>query len=340
MFASNAKISLQPIPNDLNASFTSEGTEHSYDSDSSTSHIYNELLFITQQQNAAAQQSSTATAPLPIQQANIHASNGIIYGFRTRHLSCIEEGDSDSLHSSSIPKPYDMMKDADETFKKIINDEKNHHAALKTWNETGENQEDDIFMIDESQMNDEQYMQQLSEAQAEQCWLDAAHTAPPLPQGMPPDIMTTSCYGALNNSFGSETSGPPGYMETSTPIKMKLLSDAEKRCEAIYATPDKRREANRSFDSSCASQASSIYGGLEQAYSMTTSLDLKCMSGSTFGTLRSGMDLSITSNEGVSKMEWPINANGTLVNGTIINAVDDLNEEIASKCISAAENGK
>lgn len=365
--------------NDLNASFTSEGTDISYDSDS-TFHIYNELNYpaplpqqqqqqqLLQQQQLGKQQVTNSQS-IPIQNNGSNPTTGIIYGFRTRHLSCIEENDSDSLHSSSLPKPaFEMIKDVDEKFKKLVAEDPN--SSITSWPDQGEDEVDHIAMIDESRAFDMDYLDELSASQmvanksqedeedeeedeqyegniCEALWQstvsEPVHRSNFIggrPPGIMPDIMTTSCYGALNTSFGSETSGPPAYMDQqSTPRKPKKTTNYAGKQEPIYATPDKRRECNRSFDSSCPSQSSSLYGG-----SMTSSLDLRCMSASgvyganNVNAMRTNgvnpMEISGISVDG-SKSDW--NSSG---GAGVISPTDDISEEMTVKCLSAAENGK
>ncbi|XP_065360918.1 protein TANC2 isoform X2 [Calliphora vicina] len=345
----------QHIYNDLNTSFTSEGTDISYDSDS-TFHIYNELQYPLQQ---PPQPSNTPAINIQTNNNNNATSNpttGIIYGFRTRHLSCIEENDSDSLHSSSVPKPaFEMIQDVDEKFKKLVSEDVN--TSITSWQDAGEDEVDHMAMIDESRMYDMEYLDELSASQvvpkdieeeeqfgvnvSDVLWQstvsEPAHRSR-FNGGRPniPDIMTTSCYGALNSSFGSEMSGPPAYVEQSTPTKQR----SQNKPEPVYATPDKRRECNRSFDSSCPSQSSSMYGG-----SMTSSLDLKCMSASGYGANNFGltrnsnnnpMEISSISMDN-SKSEWNSTGDSGAVLG-VISPTEDMSDETAMQCITAAEN--
>lgn len=344
----------QPVYNDLNASFTSEGTDVSYDSDS-TFHIFNELQYTLQKQQQLQQQQSSNSAAINIQNPTTNGHNtGIIYGFRTRHLSCIEENDSDSLHSSSIPKQaFEMIQDVDEKFKKLVSEEVN--TSSTSWLDTGEDEVDHIIMIDESRLYDTDYFDELSASQfaskdmetdeqfvvngSEELWQSTVsepvyRTRFNGGRTNIPDIMTTSCYGALNSSFGSETSGPTVYSEQSTPTK------AQSQCnkpEPIYATPEKRRDCNRSFDSSCPSQSSSLYGG-----SMTSSLDLKCMSPPALSLTRSStnnpLEVSNISMDNL-KSEWNSTGDSSTAFGNISSA-EDMTDELAVKCITAAENGK
>ncbi|XP_073839218.1 zinc-RING finger and ankyrin repeat domain-containing protein rolling pebbles isoform X1 [Musca autumnalis] len=377
--------------NDLNTSFTSEFSDISYDSDS-TFHIYNELNYPTpQQQQQPIYQAAATTNSQPINiQNNATPSTGIIYGFRTRHLSCIEENDSDSLHSSSIPKPaFEMIKDVDEKFKKLVHENPDNSFSSWTAPDQGEDEVDHIAMIDESRVFDLDYLDELSASQvvanksqeeddeevdqddqdeeeeeeefgvnvSEALWQstvsEPVHRTGFIgnrPPGIMPDIMTTSCYGALNTSFGSEMSGPPAYMETqSTPRKKpKSTTGTPTKQEPIYATPDKRRECNRSFDSSCPSQSSSVYGG-----SMNSSLDMRCMSASGIyvgnqqlimprqGHQHNGqnpMEMSGISLDG-SKSEWN-NSGGAIGENScgVISPTEDMSEEMQVKCLNAAEN--
>lgn len=341
--------------NDLNTSFTSDGTDISYDSDS-TFHIYNELQDHLQQNQI---QSNTSSINI---QTNNNATpkptTGIIYGFRTRHLSCIEENDSDSLHSSSVPKPaFEMIQDVDEKFKKLVSEEVN--TSLTSWPDNGEDEVDHMVMIDESRMYDMDYLDELSVSQVvtrdleeeEQFGVNVSEVLWQSTVSEPahrsrfsggrsniPDIMTTSCYGALNSSFGSEMSGPPAYTEQTTPPKQR----ARNKPEPIYATPEKRRECNRSFDSSCPSQSSSLC-----CDSMNSSLDLKCMSASGYGANNFGLtrysannplDISSISMDN-SKSDWNSTGDSGAVFG-VISPAEDVSDETAMQCITAAENGK
>ncbi|KAM8708947.1 hypothetical protein ACLKA7_015851 [Drosophila subpalustris] len=283
--------------------------------------------------------TTSPTPPLPIQPP---PNNGIVYGFRTRHLSCIEENDSDSLHGSSVPRgAYDLMQQADETFKKL-------NAELESENEEdGEEDDDDdddhpdtMPMIDESRLGDADYLDELVAVEQRQqpeedFWQPSFNRN---------DIMMTSCYGTLNSSFG----------EPVTPRKAP---------EPLYATPEKRRESNRSFDSTCNSQASSLYGG-----SMNSSLDLKYMMSVSLGagngaggggggggncngggigatsTLRGAsvppLDLSLISCDGVSALDWSSASVTCVLDSGDGNPAEELNGEMAAKCLSAAESGK
>lgn len=359
----------QPIYNDLNASFTSEDTDVSYDSDS-TFHIHNEMQYNLQKQQ---QQSSTSVA-INIQNPISIGHTGVMYGFRTRHLSCIEENDSDSLHSSSIPKQaFEMIQDVDEKFKKLVSEEVN--TSTSSWLDTGEDEVDHIIMIDESRIYDTDYFDELSASQfsskdvetdeqfgvnvSEELWQSTV--SEPVyrcrfngDRQNIPDIMTTSCYGALNSSFGSEVCGPPAYLEQSTPTK----TQSQHKPEPIYATPEKRRDCNRSFDSSCPSQSSSLFGG-----SMTSSFDLKCMSPSnniaptnslprssatnpmesSYISMDNSKSLSLPRSSGTNTMETMNNSNSVWCSTGENNMAfghEDMTDELAVKCITAAENGK
>jgi len=290
---------------------------------------------------------TTATPPLPIQPP---PNNGIVYGFRTRHLSCIEENDSDSLHGSSVPRgAYEAMQQADETFKKL-------NAELESENEDDDDDDDDggddedeqpdtMPMIDESRLGDADYLDELVAVEQrqqpeEEFWQPSFNRN---------DIMMTSCYGTLNSSFG----------EPVTPRKAQTQA-----LEPLYATPEKRREINRSFDSTCNSQTSSIYGG-----SMNSSLDLKCMMSVSLGAANAGlggggggcgnsigggisatstirgasvppMDLSLISSDGVSALDWSSASVTCVLDSGDGNPAEELNGEMAAKCLSAAESGK
>ncbi|ALC44312.1 Cht9 [Drosophila busckii] len=262
------------------------------------------------------------TPPLPIQPPpNINAS-GTVYGFRTRLLSCIEENDTDSVYGSSMPRAYELMQQADETFQKLNVEEEQQDELSDE-----ELEADNIAMIDESRLYEVDYLDELvaeeqqsttelvdsGNVEEEDCWQPSFNRN---------DIMNTSCYGTLNNSFGSEALTP------------------KKAPEPIYATPEKRRESNRSFDSTCtASQSSSIYGG-----SMNSSLDhmMSVSASAATSTLRGNsvppMDLSLVSADAISALYWsPDSVTCVLDNGDA-NAAEELNEEMAAKCLSAAES--
>lgn len=320
------------------------------------------------------------TPPLPIQPPP--SANGIVYGFRTRHLSCIEENDSDSQHGSSMPRgAYDLMQQADETFRKLSlaveaadedddDDDDNDDDADDDDDEhddiDGHDELDTIPMIDESRLCDADYLDELiatestladsgNVEEAEELWQPSFNRN---------DIMMTSCYGTLNSSFGSDMTtasmaAPAVYGEQlqATPKKAP-----EK--EPLYATPEKRRENNRSFDSTCASQSSSIYGG-----SMNSSLDLKYMMSVSLGgggtggvgtafnagnlgnggisatsTLRGAsvppLDLSLMSSDGISTLDWGSASVTCVLDKGEGNPAEELNEEMAAKCLSAAESGE
>ncbi|XP_033160769.1 protein TANC2 isoform X4 [Drosophila mauritiana] len=295
-------------------------------------------------------QSELQTPPLPINPPPKVMANGIVYGFRTRHLSCIEENDSDSLHGSSIPHAYDMMQQADETFQKLNANEEQDESG----SEDGglENMDDTIAMIDESRLLEADYLDELvAEEQLQEQDEDEEESSDLVDSGnveedfwQPSfnrnDIMMTSVYGALNGSLTSEVSSTatPGYSECATP---------RKEAEPVYATPEKRRASNRSFDSTCASLTSSLYGG-----SMNSSLDLKysslgggdLVSGGISGTstLRGTsvppMDLSMMSSDGVSALEWGSASVSCVLDSGDGNPAEELNEEMAAKCLSAAES--
>ncbi|XP_064545202.1 protein TANC2 isoform X2 [Drosophila montana] len=301
-----------------------------------------------QLQSMDVEQLELETPPLPIQPPpNINAS-GIVYGFRTRHLSCIEENDSDSLHGSSIPRAYDLMQQADETFQKLSAG--HGYAAEEEEDEEGEDEEaeeetddddalDTIAMIDESRLCDADYLDELIAVEQTQTELaDSGNVEEEdfwQPNFNRNDIMMTSCYGTLNSSFGSDMSA--------------VATTPKKAPEPLYATPEKRRENNRSFDSTCASQTSSIYGG-----SMNSSLDLKymmsvslCAAGANGGingtsTLRGAsvppMDLSLMSSDGVSALDWSSASVTCVLDTGDGNPAEELDEQTAAKCISAAES--
>jgi len=209
-------------------------------------------------------QTELQTPPLPINPPPKVMANGIVYGFRTRHLSCIEENDSDSLHGSSIPHAYDMMQQADETFQKLNANEEQDESGSEE--EGMENLDDTIAMIDESRLLEADYLdelvaeEQLQEQDEEEESSDLVDSGNVEEDFWQPsfnrnDIMMTSVYGTLNSSLTSEVSSNsalPGYSECVTP---------RKEAEPVYATPEKRRASNRSFDSTCASLTSSLYGG-------------------------------------------------------------------------------
>ncbi|XP_032587700.1 protein TANC2 isoform X3 [Drosophila mojavensis] len=279
------------------------------------------------------------TPPLPIHPPPNIPVSGIVYGFRTRHLSCIEENDSDSLHGSSIPRAYDLMQQADETFQKL-NAGKNYATEEEEEDEEGDDDEDEVHtdeeedvpdtiaMIDESRLCDADYLDELiAEEQHEAANAELADSGNAEEDFWQPrfnrnDIMMTSCYGTLNSSFGSEMSTP-----AATPKKAP---------EPLYATPEKRRKNNRSFDSTCASQTSSIYGG-----SMNSSLELNYIMSSA-STLRGAsvppMDLSLLSNDGISALDWGSASVTCVLDTGHGNPAEELDEETAAKCLSAAES--
>ncbi|XP_016997074.2 protein TANC2 isoform X2 [Drosophila takahashii] len=294
-------------------------------------------------------QSELQTPPLPINPPPKLLANGIVYGFRTRHLSCIEENDSDSLHGSSIPHAYDMMQQADETFQKLNANEEQDESGSEE--EGLENLDDTIAMIDESRLLEADYLdelvaeEQLQEQDEEEESSDLVDSGNVEEDFWQPsfnrnDIMMTSVYGALNGSLTSEVSSNamPGYSDCATP---------RKETEAVYATPEKRRASNRSFDSTCASLTSSLYGG-----SMNSSLDLKyaTLGGGDLGsggisgtsTLRGTsvppMDISMMSSDGVSALDWGSASVSCVLDSGEGNPAEELNEEMAAKCLSAAES--
>ncbi|XP_034104179.1 protein TANC2 isoform X6 [Drosophila albomicans] len=268
------------------------------------------------------------TPPLPMQPP---PNNGIVYGFRTRHLSCIEENDSDSLHGSSVPRgAYDLMQQADETFKKLNAEQQraNEDDEEDTDDDDDDGEDDDdedddedeqLAMIDESRLGDADYLDELVAVEQPPFWSANFNRN---------DIMMTSCYGTLNSSFGSELS-------TSVQVTPKKVP------EPLYATPEKRRECNRSFDSTCNSQTSSIYGG-----SMNSSLDLKYMmsisAGGATSTLRGAsvppMDISLVSSDGVSALDWSEASVTCVLDTGGGNPAEELNEQMAAKCLTAAES--
>ncbi|KAH8264924.1 hypothetical protein KR038_008016 [Drosophila bunnanda] len=288
------------------------------------------------------------TPPLPINPPPKVMANGIVYGFRTRHLSCIEENDSDSLHGSSIPHAYDMMQQADETFQKLNANEEVDESGSE---EDGlENLDDTIAMIDESRLLEADYLDELvAEEQLQQQQeegssdlVDSGNVEEDFwqPSFNRNDIMMTSVYGTLNGSMTSEVSStaPPGYFECATP---------KKEAEPVYATPEKRRASNRSFDSTCASITSSMYGG-----SMSSSLDLKYsslgggdsgsggISGTSTlrGTSVPPMDISMMSSDGVSALDWGSASVSCVLDSGDGSPAEELNEEMAAKCLIAAES--
>ncbi|SPP76634.1 protein TANC2 isoform X3 [Drosophila guanche] len=309
------------------------------------------------------EQIDLPTPPLPINPPTKLLANGIIYGFRTRHLSCIEENDSDSLAGSSIPHAYDMMQQADETFQKLNatagqSCEEEDEGEGQSGSEDEEaNLDDTIAMIDESRLCDADYLDELVADEQQQQQLEESSDL--VDSGNVEedywqhsfnrnDIMMTSVYGTLNGSIASEissTAPPPAYTEMSTPKKER------EQPEPVYATPEKRRASNRSFDSTCASLTSSIYGG-----SMNSSLDLKYSSlvvsasggGDSGGisatsTLRGTsvppMDISMMSSDGVSALDWSsVSAScGVLDTDYAAHPEEELDEEASAKCLSAAE---
>ncbi|XP_017121631.1 protein TANC2 isoform X2 [Drosophila elegans] len=295
-------------------------------------------------------QEELQTPPLPINPPPKVLANGVVYGFRTRHLSCIEENDSDSLHGSSIPHAYDMMQQADETFQKLNANEEQDEES-ESGEEGLENLDDTIAMIDESRLLEADYLdelvaeEQVHEQEDEEESSDLVDSGNVDEDFWQPsfnrnDIMMTSVYGALNSSLTSEMSStaPPGYSECTTP---------KKETEPVYATPEKRRASNRSFDSTCASLTSSLYGG-----SMNSSLDLKYaslgggdsgsggISGTSTlrGTSVPPMDISMMSSDGVSALDWGSASVSCVLDSGDGNPAEELNEEMAAKCLSAAES--
>ncbi|XP_017071008.1 protein TANC2 isoform X4 [Drosophila eugracilis] len=295
------------------------------------------------------EQLELPTPPLPINPPPKVMANGIVYGFRTRHLSCIEENDSDSLHGSSIPHAYDMMQQADETFQKLNANEEQDESGSEE--EGLENLDDTIAMIDESRLLEADYLDELvaeeqlqepDEDEESSDLVDSGNVEEDFwqPSFNRNDIMMTSVYGTLNGSLTSEVSSTatPGYSECVTP---------RKETEPVYATPEKRRASNRSFDSTCASLTSSLYGG-----SMNSSLDLKYSSlgGGDLGsggisgtsTLRGTsvppMDISMMSSDGVSALDWGSASVSCVLDSGDGNPAEELNEEMAAKCLSAAES--
>ncbi|XP_017100391.2 protein TANC2 isoform X3 [Drosophila bipectinata] len=287
------------------------------------------------------------TPPLPINPPPKVMASGIVYGFRTRHLSCIEENDSDSLHGSSIPHAYDLMQQADETFQKLnTNKEEEDDVDGESGSEDEGNLDDTIAMIDESRLYEADYLDELvAEEQLEEHLEESSELADSgnveedfwQPSFNRNDIMMTSVYGTLNPETSSNA--PPAYAECATP---------RKEAEPVYATPEKRRASNRSFDSTCASMTSSLYGG-----SMNSSLDLKYASlngdlgggGGISGTstLRGNsvppMDISMMSScDGVSALDWGSASVNCVLDSGDGNPAEELTEEMAAKCLSAAES--
>lgn len=294
-----------------------------------------------------ADQTELQTPPLPINPPPKVMASGIVYGFRTRHLSCIEENDSDSLHGSSIPHAYDLMQQADETFQKLnTNKEEEDDVDGESGSEDEGNLDDTIAMIDESRLYEADYLDELvAEEQLEleesSELADSGNVEEDFwqPSFNRNDPMMTSVYGTLNPETSSNA--PPAYAECATP---------RKEPEPVYATPEKRRASNRSFDSTCASMTSSLYGG-----SMNSSLDLKYASlngdlGGSGGisgtsTLRGNsvppMDISMMSScDGVSALDWGSASVNCVLDTGDGNPAEELTEEMAAKCLSAAESGE
>ncbi|XP_044570823.1 protein TANC2 isoform X5 [Drosophila ananassae] len=292
-----------------------------------------------------ADQTELQTPPLPINPPPKVMASGIVYGFRTRHLSCIEENDSDSLHGSSIPHAYDLMQQADETFQKLnTNKEEEDDVDGESGSEDEGNLDDTIAMIDESRLYEADYLDELvAEEQLEleesSELADSGNVEEDFwqPSFNRNDPMMTSVYGTLNPETSSNA--PPAYAECATP---------RKEPEPVYATPEKRRASNRSFDSTCASMTSSLYGG-----SMNSSLDLKYASlngdlGGSGGisgtsTLRGNsvppMDISMMSScDGVSALDWGSASVNCVLDTGDGNPAEELTEEMAAKCLSAAES--
>lgn len=354
---------------DLNSSFTSDIMTQSCESDVSY-HIYNELQYATQQQygqKPIAYQQQQPITPAATTNAIPILQSGIIYGFRTRHLSCIEENDSDSLHSTSVPQTLEMLKDVDECFKQLTTagDNPNHNdgALNSLLIQAVDDDDDGITMIDETRLYDMEYFDELSVSKnetadttldmsytsqnSEEYWQSTTSEPVHLVQRshiyQQPDIMTTSCYGALNTSFDSESSGPPVYMSTSTPTKQKLAKVSTEKVEALYATPEKRREHNRSFDS----QTSSIYGaavggGVPNGYEQQVNGNAAGVPNESIYSFSLNSGVSV--NDMLQQMSLPIeltvmNLNGGNVDDKI-NPAEELSEEMAAKCLTAAQNGE
>nr|XP_036214254.1 protein TANC1 isoform X1 [Bactrocera oleae] len=352
---------------DLNSSFTSDIMTQSCESDVSY-HIYNELQYATQQQYGQKQiayQQQQPITPAATTNAIPILQSGIIYGFRTRHLSCIEENDSDSLHSTSVPQTLEMLKDVDECFKQLTTagDNPNHNdgALNSLLMQAVDDDDDGITMIDETRLYDMEYFDELSVSKnetadttldmsytsqnSEEYWQSTTSEPVHLVQRshiyQQPDIMTTSCYGALNTSFDSESSGPPVYMSTSTPTKQKLAKVSTEKVEALYATPEKRREHNRSFDS----QTSSIYGaavggGVPNGYEQQVNGNAAGVPNESIYSFSLNSGVSV--NDMLQQMSLPIeltvmNLNGGNVDDKI-NPAEELSEEMAAKCLNAAQN--
>ncbi|KAH8373403.1 hypothetical protein KR009_005961, partial [Drosophila setifemur] len=280
------------------------------------------------------------TPPLPISAPPKVMASGIVYGFRTRHLSCIEENDSDSLHGSSVPHAFDIMQQADEAFQMLNTNEEQDESG----SEDGENLDDTIAMIDESRLFESDYLDELVAEEHKEEHLeessdlvDSGNVEEDFwqPSFNRNDIMMTSVYGTLNPETSSNT--PPAYAECAAP---------RKETEPVYATPEKRRASNRSFDSTCASLTSSLYGG-----SMNSSLDLKYaslggdsgsggISGTSTlrGTSVPPMDISMMSSDGVSALDWGSASVSCVLDSGDGNPAEELNEEMAAKCLIAAES--
>ncbi|KAI9588345.1 hypothetical protein GQX74_004190 [Glossina fuscipes] len=239
------------------------------------------------------------------------------------------------------------MKDVDEKFKRLAND----NVDDATVDDDVDNVDvDSMVLIDESRLYDLNYLNELSKAEmrgaynameSEQGIVMHAYESETLWQSMNsqhsndgchttnvmPDIMTTSCYGTLNNSYGSEISEP--HSEQSTTI---FKQSTPKKQEPIYATPEKRRDCNRSFDSSCPSYSSSLGGG---AGSLTSSLDLKWANLSAnvdafHGSIENHTEIFCNSMDDL-KTDWNSS-------GGIISQAEEVTEEAVIKCITAAEN--
>jgi len=245
-----------------------------------------------------------------------------------------------------------MMQQADETFQKLNANEEQDESGSEE--EGMENLDDTIAMIDESRLLEADYLdelvaeEQLQEQDEEEESSDLVDSGNVEEDFWQPsfnrnDIMMTSVYGTLNSSLTSEVSSNsalPGYSECVTP---------RKEAEPVYATPEKRRASNRSFDSTCASLTSSLYGG-----SMNSSLDLKYSSlgggDSTSGgisgtsTLRGTsvppMDISMMSSDGVSALDWGSASVSCVLDSGEGNPAEEITEEMAAKCLSAAESGE
>lgn len=273
-----------------------------------------------------------------------------------------------------------MLKDVDECFKQMVEggEDPTTNTAMSTLLMQAAD-DDGIAMIDETRLYDLEYFDELSvsKTEAAEASLDMSYTSQNSEEYwqsttsepvhlvqrshiyQQPDIMTISCYGTLNTSFDSESSGPPVHMSTSTPTKHNLTKMSAEKVEALYATPEKRREHNRSFDS----QNSSIYGGVVGVGGsagacgggggVLNSLDQSiCSVGGlpNESVYSFSMTSGVSVNEMLQQMSLPMELAVMNLSGGVgvgvgngddkDNPAEELSEEMAAKCLNAAQNGE